>query len=137
MNKLLILAPALGVLAITAPILPAAAQEPAPAPDTLRTNPPLVSKGIFLTRQYRNATFAAVASMGFPGGGQVYNDDAAKFLVALAGLGGAAALFYTSQDNTVRILSGTTFGLVWLWSVGDAYLSAATFNHLIEQQAVY
>lgn len=106
---------------------PASAQAPGPPP---------VARGIYLTREFRNPTFAAVASMVTPGGGQVYNDDLAKFLIALAGLGGSAALFATNQDTALRVVSGTTFGLVWLWSVGDAYLSASLYNQQLEQQAL-
>lgn len=134
----------LGLAAALAPISPAVAQEVPGTPDTgqgVRDTvripaTPLVSRGIYLTREFRNPTFAAVASMGFPGGGQVYNDDIARFLLAAGGLGGSAGLFLGTQDTTLRILSGATFSLVWLWSISDAYLSAATYNHLLEQQAL-
>lgn len=106
---------------------PSAAQD-SPAPS--------VSRGIYLVREFRNPTLAAAASMVVPGGGQIYNDDLAKFLLALAGLGGSAGLFLSSQDATLRAVSGTTFGLVWLWSIGDAYLAASLYNSRLEQQAL-
>ncbi len=125
---------ALGALAIGAP---ARAQEELPAePRTLpQGRPPLVGKGIYLVRDFRNPTLAAALSMVVPGGGQIYNDDIAKFLGAAAGLAGSGALLYYTQDPLIRIVAGSGLGLTWLWSVSDAYLAAALYNHQLEELA--
>lgn len=100
------------------------------------SQPPMVSRGIYLTRDFRNPTFAAVASMAFPGGGQVYNDDLGKFVGIVLGLGLPATLYLVTPDLTLRIVAVSGFGLVYLWSIGDAYLSATILNERLEQLAM-
>jgi hypothetical protein len=120
---------------------PGAAQEgEAPrtrASDAPTPPPPMVSKGVYLVREFRNPTFAAAASLVLPGGGQVYNDDLPRFLGTLAGLGASVALYTLVPDRTAQIVAMTGFGLTWAWSVGDAYLSAAVYNRLLEQESNY
>ncbi|MBM3274719.1 MAG: hypothetical protein FJZ00_06180 [Candidatus Sericytochromatia bacterium] len=120
---------------------PCAAQE-SEAPRTRAAEaptppPPMVSKGVYLVREFRNPTLAAAASLVLPGGGQVYNDDLPKFLGTLAGLGSSVALYMLVPDRTSQMIAVAGFGLTWAWSVGDAYLSAAVFNRLLEQEAQY
>lgn len=111
-------------------------QEPPPEPlPVLTPPPPLAGRGIYVVREFRNAALAGVLSMVAPGGGQVYNDEMAKFLVTAGGLAGTGAAWYFNQEQIVRILAAGGFSLLWLWSVGDAYLSAAEYNHQLEEAA--
>jgi hypothetical protein len=115
---------------------PARPQEAAPAPEVVATPPPpQVGRGVYLVREFRNPTLAAALSLAVPGGGQVYNDDLAKFLGAVAGIAAGSALVAFGQDPALRIVGGAGAGFVWAWSIGDAYLAAALYNRLLEEQA--
>ncbi|MBM3270773.1 MAG: hypothetical protein FJZ01_24340 [Candidatus Sericytochromatia bacterium] len=109
---------------------PAHAQDAPVAP-----RPPMVGRGIYLVKEFRNPTLAAALSLAIPGGGQVYNDDIGKFLGAAAGIAGGGLLLYYNQEPMIRIVAGAGAGLVWLWSVSDAYLAATVYNQLLEQHA--
>lgn len=97
---------------------------------------PLVSQGVFVIRPLRNPTLAAACSTFFPAGGQVYDDEPTQWLVALALLGVTGYFAVAASNPTVRIASATGLGLSWLWSIGDAYVSAKAYNHQIMQQAL-